>query len=704
MFASTFAPSPSTIASPRWHDSADEPILRINVNGEPTHHRRLLVLRGKAAWCRASAAALLQDLEPQTPLWIGESSPDGVRGEPPRKVHRVLGGECDLLVFDALDGFDPDAFGAASGTLRGGGWIVLLAPPASEWGTPFLQRLERLMRADESVTWIEERGTLPALSPTAQPTVADTTNYTPEQLQAADAVAHVVHGHRRRPLVLTADRGRGKSSALGLAAARLLEEGVERVVVTAPRMDAVEPLFEHAARRLEGCETARGSVRWRDRRIDFLPPDELAARPVDTRLLLVDEAAAIPAPLLTTLLRHHARVVFSTTVHGYEGSGRGFAIRFRHTLDQLTPGWRSLRLEQPVRWSADDPLERLTFRALCLDASPADEATAAEATAENLLIERLDREALAHDEATLNPLFGLLVSAHYRTTPTDLKQMLDDPAVSLWIARHNGAVIATALVTDEGGFDEATARAVFEGRRRPRGHLLAQSLALHGGLEQAPTLRFARIQRIAVHPAAQGRGIGGRLVQALSADAAQRRLDALGVSFGAEPGLLRFWTARGLHPVHIGFTRDHAGGAHSAMLLHPLSTDGETLAETARRRFDETLPLLLGGPLRDLDPNLAAQLLAHCEPPADLTASQRREVQAVAFADRGIDASLAALRSALLHALIRRDIEPDNAALAVARLFQHHSWETCAKAFGLSGRKEVVAALRHVLSKIVANN
>ena len=83
-------------------------------------------------------------------------------------------------------------------------------------------------------------------------------------------------------------------------------------------------------------------------------------------------------------------------------------------------------------------------------------------------------------------------------------------------------------------------------------------------------------------------------------------------------------------------------------------------------------------------------------------------MEAVAFADRGIDASLAALRTALrtalLHALARRDIEPDNVALAVARLFQYRSWESCAKGFDLTGRKAVAAALREVLSKTVAND
>ncbi|WP_459870447.1 tRNA(Met) cytidine acetyltransferase TmcA, partial [Endothiovibrio diazotrophicus] len=666
-------------------------------------HRHLVVVQGRPADTRPIAERLLRTASAEADtLWIGDAPPHGIRGAPPAKFHRLLGDECGVLLFDAHQAFDPDAFGAAAGTLRGGGTLLLLIPPSEDWNTPFLQRLLRQLRGADGVRWIGAHDPPPSISVVA-PAADRGTTPTDEQIQVVEAIARVVHGHRRRPLVVTADRGRGKSAALGMAAARLLADGVERVVVTAPRTDAAAALFAHAADGLHGCVTTRGRIEWQGRSIEFLAPDRLIEEPADCRLLLVDEAAAIPAPLLHRLLERHARIVFATTVHGYEGSGRGFAIRFRATLDRLTPGWRERRLEAPVRWGADDPLERLTFRLLCLDAAPVDDAALAATPPERVTIEPLQAQRLAADEATLRQLFGLLVSAHYRTTPGDLQQLLDDPAVSLWIARAPSGIVGVALVIDEGGFDAVTARAIFEGRRRPRGHLLAQSLSLHGGIEEAPLRRFARVRRIAVHPALRGHGIGRRLVEAAAVEAGHRGRDALGASFGVDPDLLRFWDVCDLRPVHLGFTRDHAGGAHSAMVLRPLNEAGRALTEAARRRFGEGLPLLLGGPLRDLDPALAVALLRRLPVPEAPTAAERRETEAVAHAARGVDASLGALRAVLLSALASDGaIGEAGSALAVARLIQQREWEDCARRFGLSGKREAIAALRAAFRHLLA--
>ena len=482
---------------------------------------------------------------------------------------------------------------------------------------------------------------------------------TPDQALAIDAVLRLARGRPRRPLVLTAHRGRGKSAALGIAAARLMAEGLGGILVAAPRRTACDALFRHAA-------LAWPSARWTDsglgdgeRSIAYLPPDAILETRPAADLLLVDEAAGIPAPMLADLLERYPRVAFATTVHGYEGTGRGFDLRFRGTLERRTPGWRGLTLETPIRWSAGDPLEALVFRALLLDASPAAASDLADATPETCRFEPLDRDRLAADASTLAQVFGLLVLAHYQTRPLDLRMLLDGPNVRVYALRHGDLVAATLIAAEEGGMEDPDLRrAIFTGERRPRGHLLPQTLSAHGGLADAPALRYLRVVRIAVHPAAARRGLGHMMLRRLYGEARRDGFDALGTSFGATPELIAFWTACGYRPAQMGTGRNAASGEHALVMLRRTSALGWSLAQQAERRLERRLSVLLPGPLRRLDPNVAAALAAAIRavpPPPDRNgetatplashvgqfgALQPNELQSFATGHRTLEAAL----------------------------------------------------------------
>ena len=78
-------------------------------------------------------------------------------------------------------------------------------------------------------------------------------------------------------------------------------------------------------------------------------------------------------------------------------------------------------------------------------------------------------------------VYELLCAAHYRTSPLDLRRMMDAPGQHFAVAQA-GAEIAGALwLVEEGGLPPELSRAVWAGFRRPRGNLVAQSLAAHGG-------------------------------------------------------------------------------------------------------------------------------------------------------------------------------------------------------------------------------
>ena len=124
---------------------------------------------------------------------------------------------------------------------------------------------------------------------------------TPDQEQLIYRLVRFGQGRRRRPLVVTADRGRGKSAALGMAAAELLKKGRQEIVVTAPSKQNVDTLFRHARDALSdqldqasaGTLTTRSGARLRS-----VPVRELLASRPEAEVVPVDEAAALPATLL----------------------------------------------------------------------------------------------------------------------------------------------------------------------------------------------------------------------------------------------------------------------------------------------------------------------------------------------------------------------------------------------------------------------
>ncbi len=675
-------------------------------------HRQFIVLSGEASWCRAQALELLPG---EHVRWISGQAPLNVEALTARQAINLLGGELNALVFDAHSGFDADVFGAASGVLRGGGVLLLLTPEFASWPEEaalltrslrihgytsadlqqrFIRRLSRLLVASSGLIHVRQGDSLPAIKVGSTSRLESVAGQ--EQTRTVAAVVRVANGHRRRPLVLTADRGRGKSAAFGIAAAELLRQGKRRILITAPHMDAVAALFKHAAAALPLCRHSRGLIEQDDRRIEFMAPDALILNQQTVDLLLVDEAAGIPVPLLRKLLTNYARIAFATTVHGYEGTGRGFAVRFNRVLDQQASQWKSVQLSQPIRWAVDDPLEKFIFDALLLDAEPADAEPLQDVTVADLVIEHLPRDHLLEHESLLRQLFGLLVIAHYRTTPMDLMYLLDGPNVSVWLARYHGEVVAAALVAKEGGFDETLAEAVWLGKRRPHGHLLAQILAAKVGLKEAAQLHYMRIIRISVHPLLQRRGLGSELLRHLIQKARQQQMDLIGCSFAATEHILRFWYRAGLEPVRLGMRREASSGAHSALFFKPLSDRGTVIYKVAREHFLGQFPLQLADPLRGLEAGVAVALLASTRQ-LELFDQQLLELRIFANGGRDYADCLSAIRRFALSQCMSQYLPASNGKLLMIKVLQGRSWQDTARLMGLTGRKQVLNQLRRLV-------
>lgn len=717
-----------------------EPLLKAQLEQAVKANVRVpLVLEGERAWAAQIALQLQQNFEFTDVLWVSELSSNELPADtiPTKNAFQYLGQEFNVVVFDVHSGFDPDAFGALAGTVRGGGLFILMVPEldrltelndlfaermtiwpyaAKQVGVRFLSRLAGHIKQAEIVgQLVQAQGFRPAtdfapnlaaVSPELKSELKSelkpelTSEFEPcatrDQHNAVVAIEHVVQGHRRRPLVLTSDRGRGKSAALGIAAAKLFLQGKQHIIVTAPSLKTALPAFEHARRLLPGALFAAGELVYQQAKMVFVSPDSLCQDQHLTELLMVDEAAAIPVPMLQQMLNRHSRVVFSTTVHGYEGTGRGFALRFYSVLDAITPGWLSMTLTSPIRWADSDPLEQWVFNLLLLNAQPVNEADIVDLDLEQCHFEVLDRDRLMADEKRLQQLFGLLVIAHYQTRPRDLRYLLDGLDLQVYVLKFKEYIVATALVETEGKLDAHTAEQVYQNRRRVQGHLLAQTMETFVGLKGASQLKYMRIVRIAVHPACTRRGLASKLLQKIDTQAKQMGVELLGANFGATDDLMKFWKSNGYFPVHAGFKRNASSGTYAVTVIKSLEENANPVFTKSRKKFTQRFPLMLAEPYAEMEPELAIELLLQLDPiDITLSADEYQDVESFANTLRAYDVvSIPLWKLAVSQLQHNCVLDRKQKLVLILKVLQKRDWRWVATKMGLTGRAELVQLLR----------
>ena len=629
--------------------SAQPQLERLQQQLERSRQRLLIWVEGEQAWCQRQVTSALADFCTGEGVWLGspsdaDVSPVAILTQ--AQLSGVLGRSLDFAVVDAYAGFNPNAFGQLCGTVKGGGALLLLTPPAADWpefADPeyaslcvepydpaglkghFLRHLCNLLEHGRlHLRWGQHRIDWPQLPQVFVPEAARPPCMSPDQAEAVQRILSL-STQSRAALVLTADRGRGKSAALGIAAAQLLQQG-KRIILTAPSRAAAGSAFERV-NALAPEQVAR---------LRFASPDELQQSGCDADLLLIDEAAAIPVPVLIRLLQLCPRRVFATTLHGYEGNGQGFALKFRQHLLQHCPQTEEYRLQTPIRWAGPDPLEILSHRMLLLDVDTA----APPLPSERLDLEQIDPARLGREPTLLRSLFALLVLAHYRTTPGDLRILLDSPNLRIHALMQQGQPLACVLVAEEGELAEDLAQAIWEGRRRPRGHLLPQTLIAQEGWREAAPWRAWRIMRIAVHPSLQQQGLGARLLTHLEQLAATAGVDYLGASFAASESLLAFWRHCGFSPVRLGEQRDPVAGTHALLVVRPISAAVTSWLPKVQRWYGRSLLQRLPGALQDLEPERLPLLLADLWQPEAAGEDTRQRLQGFAKAQRTLESSL----------------------------------------------------------------
>ncbi|GAB5577713.1 RNA cytidine acetyltransferase isoform X1 [Prionailurus iriomotensis] len=260
----------------------------------------------------------------------------------------------------------------------------------------------------------------------------------------------------RSTVALTAARGRGKSAALGLAIAGAVafgswKWGYSNIFVTSPSPDNLHTLFEFVFKGFDALqyqehldyeiiqslnpEFNKAVIRvnvFREHRqtIQYIHPAD-AVKLGQAELVVIDEAAAIPLPLVKSLLGPYL-VFMASTINGYEGTGRSLSLKLIQQLRQQSAqsqisttaenkatATARLASAESIRYAPGDAVEQWLNDLLCLDC---------------LNIPRivsgcpLPEACELASEVFLQRLMALYVASHYKNSPNDLQMLSDAPA------------------------------------------------------------------------------------------------------------------------------------------------------------------------------------------------------------------------------------------------------------------------------------
>jgi tRNA(Met) cytidine acetyltransferase len=683
-------------------------------------HRQLLVITGQEEWTRNAAITLLDDNNIQSILWVGDTDTETEYENITVKDYRSkLGHEYVWLVLNCFSGFRANAAMALSGTVKADGLMVILCPELSEWpyyadpeqdnriSYGYKQKKSQSFFIQHLINSLRENSGVAILSAdkfSGEVVFVDDNleieRYY-EQDTAVKSICKVAEGHTNRPLILTADRGRGKSSALGIAAAKLMQTSGKTIYLTAPQIHSVKQVFDHNKRMLSNALITKNGVEYQSSSLTFKPLDVLLTDESLPDLLLVDEASAIPVHILNKLAKKFPRVVFSSTVHGYEGSGRGFEMRFIKQLTQLRPNFKRFNMLQPIRWYKHDTLERFWFNTFFQEMQS--DIKSIESVNQPINCRHVSKVQLLHDKELLADLFRLLINAHYQTSQDDLQRFLDAPEIEFFILTRGIDLLGVAQIVKEGGdYFSELANTIADCSRRVKGHLVAQNIT---STYNAPSFLLAlqwRISRIAIDPEHQRKGFGKQLIQYVEQQAKQQHIKFLTTSFGCNTDMIKFWYNSEFTLAKLSAKPEVSSGEHSAICIKPLTGEAVETSDTIHEAFYQEFLYQIDKKFQFMSEELLIQILVF-EPTKNLGGLENIQLlKQFAIGKRAYFTCKRLLKEFLIiNPSCLSKLETPKQTLLVAALLQNLSdHKICAK-FNLSGKKQIEQALKTCFQKIL---
>jgi N-acetyltransferase 10 len=410
-------------------------------------------------------------------------------------------------------------------------------------------------------------------------TLAKTVDQAKALLTFVDAIAEKT---LRSTVTLTAARGRGKSAALGVAIAAAIAHGYSNIFITSPSPENLKTLFEFVFKGFDALnyldhvdysiiqstnpEFNKAIVRINVHRqhrqtIQYIRPQDAHVLG-QAELLVIDEAAAIPLPLVRKLMGPYL-VFMASTINGYEGTGRSLSLKLIKQLreqsritskvngtedleiadrttgkasksaDNNVTGGRSLReitLSEPIRYAQGDAVEKWLNTLLCLDATlPRSKLnTQGCPHPSQCQLINVNRDTLFSfhpvSEKFLQQMIALYVASHYKNSPDDLQLMSDAPAHQLFVlvppvpndSPRLPEPLCVIQVALEGRISKQSVLSNLSRGQRAAGDLIPWLVSQQFQDEDFAGLSGARIVRIATNPDYISMGYGSRALELLN--------------------------------------------------------------------------------------------------------------------------------------------------------------------------------------------
>ncbi|WWC88412.1 uncharacterized protein L201_003323 [Kwoniella dendrophila CBS 6074] len=380
-------------------------------------------------------------------------------------------------------------------------------------------------------------------------------------------------------VALTAARGRGKSAALGLAIGAALAHDYSNIFVTSPDPENLKTLFEFVFKALDALgyeehidydivqstnpDFKKAIVRvniFRGHRqtIQYISPEDSHVLG-QAELVIIDEAAAIPLPLVRKLIGPYL-VFMASTINGYEGTGRSLSIKLIQQLREqtrpsiskepapssstagpskassagrsgagLVRSLREIKLDEPIRYSPGDQVEKWLNNLLCLDATIVSKNVQGCPHPSKCELYYVNRDTLFSyhpaSEVFLQRMMALYVASHYKNSPNDLQMLSDAPAHHLFVLlppiNENDNSLPDPLVVLQVALEGNISRDVIlkelsQTGMRSSGDMIPWLISMQFQDNDFAMLSGARVVRIATHPDYARMGYGSRAIEALN--------------------------------------------------------------------------------------------------------------------------------------------------------------------------------------------